>query len=137
MLVGRLASVKTYRNITNDDLAAAARLSKLWDREQRARKFTQDTAADDLGWSQGMISQYLRGHTALGLEATLKFAKFLGVSPSEIRADYDHLVAINKVAEALSEDEYGVAALWSKIPDGPTKDGLYQLLESLAETKPK
>src|SRR5690348_13089218 len=118
MLAARISARMANRTITVEDREAAANLRRLWEREKSFRSFTQETAADELGWSQGMISQYLSGaHAALGVEATLKFARFLRCNPLEIRPDLEHLVATEHTAMGDSDVEF--AALLSRIPEGP------------------
>jgi hypothetical protein len=116
------------RTITDDDRVAAVNLRRIWEREKAFRSFTQETAADELGWTQGMISQYLNLHTALGVEATLKLARFLRCNPLEIRPDLEHLVA----DESMTQSDVEFAALLSRIPEGPPKESLLQLIRHLA-----
>jgi len=78
------------------DKAAAANLQRIWNqRAQEAKelgeRFTQDAAAEALGYTQGMVSQCLNGTTKLGYRAVLKFAKYLRVAPTDIRQDLDAL----------------------------------------------
>ena len=64
--------------------AAVNNLRRIWDEKKAEMKFTQVQAAEKLGWTQGAISHYLNNITELGPAATIKFANFLGVDPSEI-----------------------------------------------------
>src|ERR1041384_5965669 len=96
----------TNRTITDDDRAAAANLRKLWDREQSFRSFTQESAADELGWTQGLIRQYLNARAAIGLEATIKFARFLRCTPLDIRPDLEHLISDASGAMSQSDVEF-------------------------------
>ena len=64
--------------------AAVNNLRRIWDEKKAEMKFTQVQAAEKLGWTQGAISHYLTNITELGPAATIKFANFLGVDPSEI-----------------------------------------------------
>jgi len=63
---------------------AVKNLRKIWDSKKLDIKFTQVTAAKELGWSQGAISHYLNDITELGPAAVVKFANFLDVDPREI-----------------------------------------------------
>src|SRR5689334_7307666 len=130
MLGARLASRMPNRTITDDDRVAAVNLRKIWEREKAFRSFTQETAADELGWTQGMISQYLGARAALGVEATLKLSRFLRCNPLDIRPDLEHLVQSENTAMTDSDVEF--ATLLSQIPEGPPKDSLLQLIRSLA-----
>ncbi|UHQ21920.1 hypothetical protein LVB77_14725 [Lysobacter sp. 5GHs7-4] len=82
---------------TPSDIAAAERLRLLWDAKKAQSKaagtsFTQESAGAEMGGiTQGAVSQYLAGAIPLGYGATLKFARFLDVAPSEIRPDLDAL----------------------------------------------
>jgi transcriptional regulator with XRE-family HTH domain len=109
-----VAKKKHNRKITPADKEAAARLMAIWNREKKDRGFTQVDAGADLGMSQGAISQYLNADMALGVAATLKFARYLDVQPSEIRPDYDILLT---VGTDLSREAIELAYLWQEIPD--------------------
>ena len=63
---------------------AVKNLRRIWESKKSDMKFTQVTAAQELGWSQGLISHYLNNITDLGPMATIKFANFLGVDPRDI-----------------------------------------------------
>ena len=59
-------------------------LRKIWDKKRLEMQFTQVTAAETLGWTQGAISHYLNNLTELGPAAVIKFANFLNVDPVDI-----------------------------------------------------
>lgn len=99
------------RTITQDDLEAARRLRDQWNARQRERGFTQETASDALGMTQGAVSQYLNGRLALGVAATIRFARFLNCQPTDIRPDYEHMLATR-----LSLEAYELATQWDAIP---------------------
>jgi transcriptional regulator with XRE-family HTH domain len=111
------------RTITPEDLAAAARLKALWEQKQKERGFTQETAADELGITQGAVSQYINGGIALGIAATIKFARFLGCEPSEIRPDYEHLLVVGLSREAIE-----LAEAWETSTDTRLKKYIQQLI---------
>jgi len=69
--------------------AVVKNLRKIWDSKKLEIKFTQVTAAKDLGWSQGAISHYLNEITELNAAAVIKFANFLDVDPREIDPDIE------------------------------------------------
>jgi len=85
------------KEITKEDELAASVLRELWSRLQakrkskNMRKLSQEKAAESLDMSQGAFSHYLNCLTPLGVQATLKFAKFFGVAPSDIRPDVAYL----------------------------------------------
>jgi len=72
------------RKFTEAQRVAAFNLDKLWDEKQRAKGFSQTKAANDLGWTQGTIHQYVRGKLPLNPVAILKFAQYLDVYPTDI-----------------------------------------------------
>lgn len=77
--------MKKKRELTDSEKRAGKRLSKLWDKKKADLNITQEKAAGILGFNtQGAVGHYLRGRTALNLEATLKFSGLLRVRPSEI-----------------------------------------------------
>lgn len=82
------------KTLTTADKRAAENLRRLWNEWQSKRverglkRLSQEDAGDQLDMTQGAVSQYLRGLVPLGTEATLRFAKLLGVSPQEIRPDF-------------------------------------------------
>lgn len=76
------------RNITELDKQAALRLQKLWDERAERLGVTQETVANILDRSQGLVSQYLRGKLALNYRAVLAFSQALQLdSPEMIRSD--------------------------------------------------
>lgn len=108
-----VGSSKRKRTITPADVAAAANLRDIWEREKRSRKFTQEEVAAEFGWSsQGSVSQYLTGKMALGVAATLKFARYLGCRPTDIRPDYE-----SQLASGLTQEAVELAFMWQEIPD--------------------
>lgn len=76
---------------TAADLAAAARLRGLWAVRDPAAKITQQTVADELGITQGAISQYLKGDIPLNFRACAAFARVLGKAVTDIRTDLPEL----------------------------------------------
>lgn len=87
------AMAKQEDRMTPTDHVAARNLREIWDRIARERRgLTQARAAEELGMSEGAVSQYLRGKLPLGLKTTYRWAAYLGVDPKEIRPDMDELV---------------------------------------------
>jgi len=82
--------------MTELDIQAAKNLKRIWDQKRKELGFTQETAVERIGIGQSTISMYLRGVVPLGVEATLKFAYFLGVDPREIRQDLPEWVVTLK-----------------------------------------
>lgn len=63
---------------------ARRNLRRLWDIARYQRGLTQADICRETGWSQGVVSNYLRGEIALNPRAVDLFAAFLDVSPEEI-----------------------------------------------------
>jgi transcriptional regulator with XRE-family HTH domain len=84
------------RKMTELDFEAAKNLKRIWTEKRKELGFTQEQAAEFMGVTQSTVSQYLRGVAALGLEATLRFAYFLGVDPRDIRPDLPEWVVTSK-----------------------------------------
>ncbi len=82
--------------MTELDFEAAKNLKRIWAEKRKELGFTQEQAAEFMGVTQSTVSQYLRGVAALGLEATLRFAYFLGVDPRDIRPDLPEWVVTSK-----------------------------------------
>lgn len=68
-----------------------------------------------MGWSsaQSVVSQYLNARMSLGVVATLKFAKFLGCKPTDIRPD---LANLGLEPGDLSIDAIQLAIHWQGLP---------------------
>lgn len=81
------------RKITQSDKDAAVRLKRYWQEHKARTGMTQLEAADVMGYkTQSIVASYLHCHAALGVGATLKFAKLLGVSPLDLRPDINDLL---------------------------------------------
>lgn len=76
------------RRITEADLQAKDRLRALWDSKAKKLGVTQETVAELLDGSQGLVSQYLNGKLALNYKAVLAFSSALQLDdPRAIRSD--------------------------------------------------
>ncbi len=118
------------RKMTELDVEAAKRLRIIWDQRKKDYGFTQETASDFLGMNQSSVSQYVRGALPLGVEATLKFAHFLGVDPLEIRPDLPEWALSKKPADSLSDDVVFVVRSFSQL-SVPHKQVVRQLVDAL------
>jgi transcriptional regulator with XRE-family HTH domain len=85
------------RTITEHHLACARRLKKLWAERRQTHHLVQTDVAQELGWSQGLLSQYLNGHTALNTDAVIAFAEVLAIEPKQI----DPTIALARRAERV------------------------------------
>lgn len=73
------------RPLTADELAAADRLRLAYQQRKRETGLTQERLAFDCGWKQqSAASQYITGKIPLNLDALLKLASALGVTPADI-----------------------------------------------------
>ena len=81
---------------TSADLEAAKRLKAIWKAIPEAERPTQEAIgerwtankkSEDGKIGQGMVAQYINGHTPLNLTAVLEFASILGCKPTDIRSD--------------------------------------------------
>lgn len=59
-------------------------LRRIWDQKRKKRGITQITAAKELGWTQGALSQYLNNLTELSTPAIIKLANYLEVPAQAI-----------------------------------------------------
>ncbi len=78
--------------LTPEQLEDAARLRALfkhWQQEQKAlrRPASQMEAAEQLGFGQSALSQYLRGEIPLNVRTAMKFARLLGTKIEEFSPD--------------------------------------------------
>lgn len=99
--------------LTPEQLEDAARLDaffKEWQRmrKQRGEKSSQMDAAQELGFNQSALSQYLKGNIPLNLSALTKFAELLDRKPEEISpALASKFVAMASQADYLMYDSSG------------------------------
>lgn len=76
---------------TDADRAAAANAKRIWMAIPKSERPTQDAFAEELGITQGAVSQYFGGKIPFNLKAVLAFAKVLRCRPIEIRSDLPQL----------------------------------------------
>ena len=62
----------------------ASNLKRVWNIRKKDMKVTQALAATQLKWTQGALSQYLNGITAMSSQTVVKLANYLDVHPTEI-----------------------------------------------------
>jgi phage repressor protein C with HTH and peptisase S24 domain len=72
---------------TPQDIAAAEKLRSVWALRARGLGITQDKMAEELGITQGAVSQYLNGRIPMNFRTLATFCKALGISDTEIRND--------------------------------------------------
>ncbi|KEZ94727.1 hypothetical protein A11M_0125670, partial [Xanthomonas vasicola pv. vasculorum NCPPB 895] len=69
------------------DAEAAARLKTAWSERARERGITQDKMAEELGITQGAVSQYLNGKIPMNYRTLMAFCQALGIDACDIRTD--------------------------------------------------
>lgn len=109
---------KGKRKITPADLKAAENLYKLWQLKKKELNLTQKELAELMGVTQGSLSSWFHGYAAIGTNALLKFSRFLGVAPTEIRPDFAYT---DSVAD-LSPDVIRMANKLQGLPEGVRLD---------------
>ena len=62
----------------------AGNLKRIWNIRKKEMRVTQALAATQLNWTQGALSQYLNGITAMSSQTIVKIANYLDVHPTEI-----------------------------------------------------
>ena len=62
----------------------AGNLKRIWNIRKKEMRVTQALAATQLKWTQGALSQYLNGITAMSSQTVVKLANYLDVHPIEI-----------------------------------------------------
>lgn len=105
---------RTRQKLDPAQQTEAQRLRRFWDMRKQQHGWTQDYAAKAMGIKQTLVSHYLTGHKPLGIEALLRWAKFLQVSPTDIRPDFEYR---DLIPGKLSQPQMEVADLWGRLPD--------------------
>ena len=81
------------RKISESDKIAARNLRNIWEAKRESLGLTQEKAAEIMGFAtQGAVSQYLNGRTALNTDTILKFASLLKVDPEDINPELKTLL---------------------------------------------
>lgn len=115
--------------LSPSQLAEAAKLKALfqeWQRKQKADglPFSQEAAAEILGFGQSAVAQYLNGKIPLNVDVGIKFSKLLGVPISDfgpslveqatklagtLRANGADLVMVDRISQTVTfgEVKYG------------------------------
>ncbi|MDT3530255.1 XRE family transcriptional regulator [Stenotrophomonas pavanii] len=72
---------------TPEDVAAARRLKELWKHRASGLGLTQTKMAEELGITQGAVSQYLNGRIPLNYRTLMAFCQALGIADTDVRTD--------------------------------------------------
>jgi transcriptional regulator with XRE-family HTH domain len=93
---------RTRRELTQDEEADTARLSKLWQTKAPELMVNQKTASEEFGFkNQSAVSQYLRGRIPLNMNIAAKFAQYLQVPLADISPRF--AMATNNVCDINGE----------------------------------
>ncbi|MEA9653056.1 XRE family transcriptional regulator [Xanthomonas campestris pv. raphani] len=97
---------------TTEDVKAAERLKLVWSKQARGRGITQDKIADELGITQGAVSQYLNGKIPMNYRTLFAFCRALGIPPTDVRTDLPE----QSIPAASSDDDpdYANVTGWSQ-----------------------
>jgi phage repressor protein C with HTH and peptisase S24 domain len=100
--------------LTPADKAAAKRAKALWlQAKQRNPELTQEAIAARLDITQGAVSQYLNGTTAINFRTALAFANLFGCAIEDIRSD---LPELKHTATLVRDADPGYAEKRAEIP---------------------
>ena len=94
---------------TSADVAAALKLKREWSARARSLGVTQDTAAEELGITQGAVSQYLNGKIPMNYRTLVVFCRLLGISDTDIRDDLPEQQLVQSGSESEWADIQGFA----------------------------
>lgn len=101
---------QTRRNLTEPELASAARLKAIYDRKKRQLGLSQEKLGEQLGGiSQSAVGQYLNGKIPMSLTVKLQFARALKCDVGDFDPDVDV-----KIAPPLDEDEQRLLEAYRK-----------------------
>ena len=101
------------RIMTPQDKQAATNLYRIWNDKKRSLGLTQEKASERLGISQSGFSQYVLGKVRLGDSILLKFSELLGVSPTDIREEFQY--NLSKKTD-LTADAMKLAEIYQRLP---------------------
>ncbi|MBB3832521.1 phage repressor protein C with HTH and peptisase S24 domain [Xanthomonas arboricola] len=97
---------------TPDDVKAASRLKSAWAARARERGITQDKMAEELGITQGAVSQYLNGRIPMNYRTLYAFCRALGISDAEIRTDLPEQSL--QATRSVDESDWADVTGWSQ-----------------------
>lgn len=72
------------RNLTARQKTVAENLRYYWRQKQASERITQTEFSKSLGWSHSIFGQYLNGRVPCGVNAVVKIAEGLGISPAAL-----------------------------------------------------
>lgn len=106
-------------------------LFEAWRRELAKRPtLSQKELALIWGRTEGAVSQYLRGHTPLNIEAQLYFARYLEIPVTAIWPEFEFRTMC---PGKLSPEATSVAVDWSNIQDKSQQEHFAALIRAAAK----
>lgn len=114
MLAISVANMESNRRAkpTAADVKAAERLKSAWSAHARGRGITQDKIAEELGITQGAVSQYLNGKIPMNYRTLFAFCRALGIPASDIRTDLPEQSLPG--ASSVEDSDYADVTGWSQ-----------------------
>lgn len=100
------------------DKQAADNAYKLWTIKKKELDITQAELAKMIGVTQGAISSWFHGYTAIGTNALLKLSKVLEVDPTDIRPEFEY----GALSGEISPDVLRIAQKLETLPEGVRGD---------------
>ncbi len=82
--------------MNENDFQAAKNLRAIWDKKRVDLGINQEIAAKDLGITRSAFGQYLNGRIRIGTDFLLRVSRFLNVSPSEIRPEFENALEVKR-----------------------------------------
>lgn len=113
-----VAVPKTKNKLTRLDIQAAERAYSIWKQKKDELHLTQQKLAEIIGVTQGAISSWFHGYTAIGTNGLLKLAKVLGVEPTDIRPEFEY----KAFSDDIPQDIIRIARKLETLPEGVRSD---------------
>ena len=88
----QMTTKKQRRPLTSEEKEDAARLKRIWETYKAHNpEATQEWLAEQCGWTQGAVQQYLQGRIPLNAIAAMKFAEALNVPLNQVNPRFSAL----------------------------------------------
>lgn len=101
--------------LTEQQRMDADRLREAWQHGKNAGRYSQKDLAAQWGVTTGLVSQYINGHTALNVEAKLRFSKYMRRPAHTIWPDFEFTESVTMTLPPASEE---AAKLIADLPEG-------------------
>ncbi len=119
------------REITEQDLIAAANLRRIWNDRKRFLGLTLEKAGERLGLSHSALSQYMNGKLPIGDTFLLKVSELLGVEPKQIRPEFPYKLYLSD--DGFSSEARELARYYEILPTD-TRRFLFSLIRTAADS---